>query len=263
MQNCDECYGKRWYAKIDKKTGLQLQDNDGLLLWRCYRCGHVQTERAVSFIPTYFRTTANILYIDLEVSKSLYWNYGLDVRSGRLNPADTKQKYFIICWAATYNGKKIWGDSVTPKEVQSWNKGNPNPDERILSQLQGLMQSADIIAGHNVDRYDMKRANTRFLLTGLNPIIGKKTHDTLKIARAKFAFESNRLDDICFDLGLRGKFDVTNKDWLKIVNDGDEKTLEKVYRYNRNDVKEGKAVLDRLMKYSGKKKYYGTTTLSD
>src|SRR5690349_20512302 len=118
------------------------------------------------------------------------------------------------------------------------------------------MESADIIAGHNVDRYDVKRSNTRFLLNGLEPVVDKKTLDTLKIARSKFAFESNKLDYISQRLGFRGKDEIHNSDWLKIVTTGDEKTLAKVLRYNRGDVRNGKNVLEKLMKYSGKRSFY-------
>jgi len=264
MQNCDECYGKRWYAVINPNTGIQKENRAGELLWRCYRCNHVQTERAPKHLPVSYRESANILYIDLEVSKSQFWNYGVKVPSGRLNPNDIEKKYYIICWGASYTkNEKVWGDCVTTDEAMSWSLGkNPNPDARILDRLRDLMRSADIIAGHNVDAYDMKRANTRFLLNQIEPVIGKKTVDTLKIARSKFAFESNRLDDICFDLGLRGKYDVSNEDWLRIVRTGDAKTLRKIYRYNKNDVTEGKEVLTRLMDYDTKREYYGTTTLS-
>lgn len=267
MQNCEVCSGKKWFAHIDKKTGLQrthhIKTDDfeyDLRIWKCWRCGNIQDE-VTPFVPMLYRTTGNILYIDLEVSKSAVYNYGLPVKSGYLNPDDLVLEYFIICWSASYVGSdKIWSDCVTRKDVMDWRKGK-SPDGRILVRLQELMASADMFAGHNVDRYDVKRANTRFLLNGLEPVIGKKTHDTLKIARAKFAFESNRLDFISKKLGLRPKDDIRNSDWLNIVNTGDEKTLAKVQKYNKGDVRSGKGVLEKLMKYSGKKEYYGAVTL--
>ena len=265
MQNCETCGGMRWFSAIDKKTGLQHKHHittaDGhefdLRVWRCFRCGNVQ-EETTPFIPKQYRTTANILYIDLEVSKSLYWTYGPKVPSKYLRSDDRVKPYYIICWSASYVGSsKIWSDCVTPEEALAWS------DKRILERLQELIESADIIGGHNIDAYDKKRANTRFLLNGYEPQTDKKTIDTLKIARSKFAFESNKLDDISKELGLRPKDDIRNSDWLKIVTSGDEKTLKKVNKYCRGDVFSGKALLERFMKYSGKKEHYGSVTLED
>lgn len=255
MQNCTECYGKRWYAKLNKRTGLQETNKDGQLLWRCYRCGHVQTEPTKSFIPTVIRTGASILYLDIEVSKSLYFNYGAKVPSKYLRVDDLYKEYYIICWSASYlHDDRIWKGCVTPKQARNWT------DAQILKPLHALMNSADILAGHNVDAYDIKRLNTRFLKNGLLPIEGKKTYDTLKIARSKLALESNTLDYILRFLGLRPKDGITNDDWLEIVKNPTSKILKKAMDYNINDVEGGKAVLREFIPFSGKGKDYGALT---
>jgi hypothetical protein len=263
VQNCEQCGGKKFFSHIDKKTGLQrkhhIKTSDGveydLRIWKCWRCGNIQ-EEVTPFIPLHYRTTANVLYIDLEVSKSMVFNYGLRVPSGYINPDDLLRPAYIICWSASYVGSDVvWSDCVTKDEALAWD------DSRILPRLQELMESADLIAGHNVDRFDLKKANARFLLNGIEPVVSKKTIDTLKIARSKFAFESNKLDYISQALGFRPKDAIHNSDWIEIVTTGDEKTLRKVLKYNKKDVKIGKDVLDRLMKYSGKKTFWGSTML--
>lgn len=256
MQNCDNCFGKKWYAKLDK-SGVQMVDADGLRLWRCFRCGKVQTERAAPIPPKHVRTGANILYFDLEVSYSLLYNYGLKVPSKYIAKDNLLQRYIILGWAASYmHETKIYSDFLTSKEITKWN------DSRILPRLRELMSGADILAGHNVDGYDVRRSNTRFVLNNMDGILvggsgGKKTLDTLKIARSKFAFESNTLDEICAALGLRGKDPMSREDWLKIQA-GDEKTIAKAAKYNVNDVRQGKAVLKKLQPYSGKSSFYGS-----
>jgi DNA polymerase elongation subunit (family B) len=260
--NCEQCGGKKWFAKLDKKTGLQMRHHiktvEGieydLRIWRCWRCNHTQEEE-MPFVPMEYRTTANVLYLDVEVSKSLYFNYGPKVPSGYMNADNLYRERYIICWAASLVGNKIvWNDCVNQKEAKSWK------DARILPRLRELMDSADIIAGHNVDAFDIKHINARLLLNGLEPVIGKKTLDTLKIARSKFAFESNKLDYISRKLGLRPKDAITNEDWIEIVTTGNPRTLAKVLKYNKGDVTSGKGVLERLMKYSGKRSFYGAKT---
>src|SRR3970040_1192879 len=107
MQNCEQCGGKRWLAKINKRTGLEGKQplkSEGfeydLRVWRCWRCGNVQ-EEVTPFIPIPKRSRANILYIDLEVSKSLYFNYGARVPSTYMNIEDLVHPYYIICWSAS------------------------------------------------------------------------------------------------------------------------------------------------------------------
>ena len=256
MQNCENCYGKKWLTKISPKTGLQLTDRDGKLLWRCWRCGHVQTEPTNPTTPKTVRTDANILYVDTEISKSLYFNYGAKVPSKYLRIDDIVHEYYMICWSASYIGQdKVFSDCVSPTEARKWS------DKKILKKLRDLMASADIIAGHNIDAYDMKRINTRLLLNGLEPVQGKKTLDTLKIARQKFTFESNKLDYISQRLGFRPKDDITNADWLNIVKTGDGETLRKVDIYCQGDVVNGKDVLGVLSKYAGKKEDFGAVRL--
>lgn len=256
MLNCTECYGKRWYAKLDKRTGLQLTNRDGQLLWRCYRCGHVQTEpKQLPILDKTIRTDASILYLDIEVSKSLYFNYGAKVPSKYLRSDDLVHEYYIICWSASYmHSDRIWKGCVTPEDAENWSDAN------ILKPIRDLMASADIIAGHNVDAFDIKKLNTRFMKNGLEPIVNKKTYDTLKIARSKLSLESNKLDDILKWFGLRPKDDITNDDWLKIVKEADGKTLQKVMKYNINDVNSGKEVLSRFIPISGKLPHYGAKT---
>jgi hypothetical protein len=254
MTNCEICTGKRWYAKLGK-NGTQLVNSDGLRLWRCYRCGNIQVESAIPFIPQNIRRGASILYIDLEVSYSLTYSYGLKVPSKYISPENLQKSYFIIAWSASYVGEsKIYHDIVTPEDAKLWS------DAKILPRLYELMLSADIIAGHNVDGYDIKRANTRFVMNNMDAVTGKKTLDTLKIARSKFAFESNKLDYICEVLGLDGKDHISSEEWKKVMQ-GDEAVLRHVSRYNIRDVRQGKKVLARLQSYAGKSKTYGTVVL--
>lgn len=263
MLNCDQCGGKKWFSAIDKSTGLQRKHHvkltDGteydLRIFRCWRCGWTQ-EEVRPFIPLGVRTKANVLYIDLEISKSMMFNYGLKVPSKYIHPDNLIHEYYIIAWSASYVGsEKIWSGCVTQEQAMNWT------DAAILQPLRDLMASADIIGGHNVNRYDLKRANTRFELNGLEPVMEKKTQDTLLIARQKFAFESNTLDYINRKLGLRPKDDIRDKDWQNIVRTGDAATLKKVLKYNRGDVRQGKALLEKFMKYSGKKDWYGSVAL--
>lgn len=258
MRNCDICGGKKWIALIDRKTGLQKTTDDGRLLYSCFRNPkHIQAEE-YPFPPVKDRGAANILYFDVEVSKSLYYNYGRKVSQKWLRGGDLVREYFIICWSASYmNNSKVFSACVTPEQAREWN------DKEILQPLYDLLSSADVIAGHNVDAYDLKRVNTRFLINGIPPVLGydgkkKKTIDSLKIVRSSFAFEDNTLDALCLKFGINGKAKITDDDWRRVITTGDEKTLKRIERYCRGDVRNGKELLKIFSPYSNKNQDYGT-----
>lgn len=258
MQNCLVCGGRKWYALIDKKTGLQKTTEDGRLLYYCFRNSkHIQAEEP-HYTPSNERNKASILYFDLEVSKSIYYNYGRKVPSKYLRGSDLIQEYFIISWAASYMGSsKVFSGCVTPEDAKAGN------DKNILGELHNLLNSADVLAGHNVDAFDMKKVNTRFMLNGFRPVLGrdlkkKKTFDTLKIARSVFDFEENGLDALCKRFGIKGKDDITDSDWQAVFK-GEEKILNKIDKYCRGDVKNGKALLEILAPYAGKATDYGSS----
>jgi DNA polymerase III epsilon subunit-like protein len=118
------------------------------------------------------------------------------------------------------------------------------------------MSTAEIIAGHNVDGFDVKKCNTVFLRHGLPFIVGKKTIDTLKMARTKLSLEGNGLDYISRLLGFDGKDKITRDDW-RVATAGDSKTIKRIETYCRGDVLHGKQVLETFLPLANKKYNFG------
>lgn len=234
-----------------------MRNEEGRRWWKCYRCADPEHYELGDYpsVPKPDRPKQSILYIDLEISKSLYFNYARKVPSKYLDPDDLVHEYYVICWVASYLGSNRihWG-CVTQDDALNWT------DKNILAPLWELMDSADVIAGHNVDAFDVKRAKTRFFLNNMEPPKRFRTIDTLKIARTKLALESNRLDDISKRLGFRPKDDIRKEDWLRIVKTGDPLTLLKVLKYCAGDVESGKAILSSLLGWSEKPIDYGSVT---
>jgi DNA-directed RNA polymerase subunit RPC12/RpoP len=59
--------------------------------------------------------------------------------------------------------------------------------------------------------------------------------DTLKVARQKFLFNSNRLDYLGQYFGVGKKLDNPSDLWLKVLN-GDRKAITQMVAYNKEDV---------------------------
>lgn len=115
-------------------------------------------------------------------------------------------------------------------------KKNKSDDSYLMEKLWDMINEADIIVAHNGDRFDLKKANARFIINGLQPPAPCKTIDTLKIARASFGFDSNKLNDLAKYLGIGGKIPHTGMHlWLGCMN-GDAASWKVMRKYNAHDV---------------------------
>jgi len=158
----------------------------------------------------------------------------------------------MLGWAASYVGNdNVWTGFVTSDEAKQ------RSDKGIAQRLHDLMEAAEIIAGHNVDGFDIKKCNTVFMRHGLAPIMGKKTIDTLKLARSKLSHESNALDYLSQYYGFSGKDEITKEDWRNATA-GDKQTLRKVEVYCKGDVINGKSVLEKFIPLANKKFSFGS-----
>lgn len=115
-------------------------------------------------------------------------------------------------------------------------KKNKQDDSKLLEQLWRMMDESDIIVAHNGDKFDIKKTNARFIINGMGPPSPCKSIDTLKIARASFGFDSNKLNDLAKYLNIGGKIPHTGMHlWLGCMN-GDPASWKVMRKYNKHDV---------------------------
>lgn len=119
-------------------------------------------------------------------------------------------------------------------------------EKALVSKLHELFEEADIIIGHNGDKFDIKKAKAKFLQYKLKPTPPNKTIDTIKLARKHFSLESYRLDDLGEFLGVGRKIDTGGIQlWLDVMAN-DPKAWKKMKRYNKQDVDLLEAVYEEL-----------------
>lgn len=123
----------------------------------------------------------------------------------------------------------------------------PLNDEGIIRHIHPILDEADILVGHNSDKFDLKKFNTRAMYYGLNPIIRKpsQTVDTIKIARKAGAFTSNSLDYLCKFLGIEQQ-KMKAPDWDKVL-EGDANEIRYMRQYNKADILCGKELYRRFL----------------
>ncbi len=148
------------------------------------------------------------------------WNQNVSPTSGALQ-AD----WFIISWA----GKELFKKKMYSGVLNSEEAIQQN-DERIVRTLWEQLDKADIIIGHNIQKFDIKRVNTRFLYYGLGLPSPYQIIDTLLQAKKSFSITSNKLDYIAEFLGLGRKLKTSFALWDGCMK-GDPKSLKKMDKY--------------------------------
>jgi hypothetical protein len=171
----------------------------------------------------------NILVLDIENAPTLAGVWGVWQTNV---PLDLIFSYwFMLSWSAKWlYDDEVFSDVLTAEEAKN------EDDKRIVQSLWEMIDSADILIGHNIIKFDTRKMNTRFLFHGMKPPSPVQQIDTLMIARKNFSLESNKLDFLAKFLGIPGKLENGGAEtWKKCVK-GDADSLLLMDKYNRQDI---------------------------
>ena len=171
------------------------------------------------------------LVFDIETAPNLGWVWG----KWEQNVIATEQEWYMLSFAAKWLGeRKIYSYSLP--DFKGYRK-DPQNDRALVLRLWKMLDDADVVVAHNGDKFDIRKANARFLVHGFSPPAPYLSIDTLKVARAKFKFDSNRLDDLGEYLNLGRKMSTGGFQlWLKCMQ-GDLAAWKQMVKYNRQDVR--------------------------
>jgi len=178
-----------------------------------------------------FRDTkqAKILLLDMETAFMEVRVWGLYKQ--RIPHANIISDWHFLSWSAKFLFEaNVQSDVLSPREAVN------KDDKRICESLWTLIDQADILIGHNLCRFDLRKINTRFILNGLKPPMPYLTIDTLKVAQRYFSFSSNRLDYLGKLFVNHGKIKTDYELWIK-CSEGNKEALEQMEKYNQEDVR--------------------------
>jgi RNase P subunit RPR2 len=169
-----------------------------------------------------------VLVFDVETSPMEVFVWGLYKQ--RINPDNVIQDWNLISWAAKWLfDPEIMSDALTPREAVR------SDDKRISTSLWKLFEAADVVIAHNAQKFDVRKANARFVLNGLKPTSPYQIIDTLMQSRKIFGFSSNKLNYLGQILINKEKLETDFGLWKRCVN-GDQEALKYMETYNREDV---------------------------
>jgi DNA polymerase elongation subunit (family B) len=219
-KTCRVCGGKlhkRGYFRGSKVQSRRFQ---------CANCGAWENE------PLRTNRPARILLLDIETLPGEYYLW--HPKQEYAQPEMQIKDWSVLCWAAKWLfDDKIYGEVVTPQEAQN------RVDGKILEGIWKLVNEADVVVTQNGKRFDMPSLNTRWLKYGYRPPSHYQHVDVYQIAKQKFRFTYNRLDELGKFFGIGGKIKMEFADWRKCLEGSlaeRKKALKKQLEYCKNDV---------------------------
>ena len=179
------------------------------------------------------KTTTNTLktlLLDIECTPNLSYTWG----KYEQDVIEFAKEWYLLSFSVKWLGSsKV--EVFTLADFAEFDRSKDS-DKELCKKLWKYLDEADLICGHNLDKFDARKINARFAVNGLTPPAPYKTIDTLKIAKKHFAFNSNKLNDLGITLGLGKKAETGGFQLWKDCMAGDKKAFKKMAEYNKQDV---------------------------
>lgn len=129
-----------------------------------------------------------IVTLDIETAPLESYHWGIWEQNIGINQINAE--WTILSFSAKWLGEK----SVEYMDTGGRGKGKVRDDLVLLQRLWVILNEADIVVAQNGKAFDIKKINTRLLLSGFKPYSPIKVVDTKLVAKKHFSFTSNRLD---------------------------------------------------------------------
>lgn len=187
------------------------------------------------------------LVFDIETSPGIYWawNPGNDIR---LPWENMLSEPAVICISYKWVGEK-------KTHHLQWDE--EHNDKAMLEKFIPIMQEADVVIGHNSDRFDIKWLRTRCLFHGIDMPPDFVSIDTYKDACKYFRFNSNSLKYIAKFCNVRQKKETSKGLWKRVVFESDKKALKEMISYCDGDVESTEDIYLKMVPYVAAKGHVG------
>lgn len=177
---------------------------------------------------------AKIILYDLEVSRAIVEGYG---NRWEFKVIKVVRPQELMCYA--------WKELDSTKTHYVGRHDFPTY-KAFVKSLADVLNEADISIAHNGIGFDDKMSNTFFIKMGVDVPKPRKSIDTLRVARNKFKFQSNSLNDLAEYLNLGSKEKITYADLETdfMTKSPTPRTLRLMKKYVKGDV----TLLEKLYK---------------
>ena len=156
---------------------------------------------------------------------------------------------------AIFSGAFKWLGGKKVHYMDTRRKASPHDDKELVTWLCEALDSADMVVGHNMQKFDMKKIRARALQHGLPPFREPEVVDTLLMAREIGAFTSNKLEYLSGQLTAQPKSRHTNYPgfalWEAIMRNEAGAWVE-TREYNKQDIRATEELYLRLRPWARK-----------
>jgi len=181
-----------------------------------------------------------ILLVDIETAPIQAWVWSL----WQDNAAGVIRDTYLLTFAYKWLGHP--GVSARGLPDYLGYREDPTNDRQLATDLWKLFDEADVVVAHNGNRFDIPKAMARFVVHGLKPPSPFKQVDTLQIAKRRFRFDSNKLDNLARYLEVGRKIKHTGFALWEECMAGDMAAWRAMIRYNKHDVRLLELVYNKL-----------------
>lgn len=173
-----------------------------------------------------------ILFFDIETAPLKAHLWSMWQQGVGLNQIEADWFMLSFCCKWAHSDEVFYYDQRNAENIED--------DYELVLKLWHFLNEADVVVGQNSKRFDVKKANSRFILNGLPKPSTYRQIDTMEIAKRNFGFTSNRLeymtDKLCteYKKSKHKKFHG-HELWSECLKGNLEAWLE-MEDYNRLDV---------------------------
>ena len=173
-----------------------------------------------------------VLLFDIETTPIIGYTWGL----WEQNVVKVIEEWNMLSFSYKWLGEKEI-HCISLPQFKSAYKKNKSDDKQLCVELRNLFDEADVVIAHNGDEFDIKKANARFLINGINPPSPYLSIDTKKVAKKYFKFDSNSLKDLARYFGVSQKADAGGISTWQGCMAGDISAWKHMIEYNKQDVR--------------------------
>lgn len=202
-----------------------------------------------NYIQSLGKKAPKVLFLDIETAPLLAYVYGLWNNNIPLNML--KSDWFILGFGIS------WADSEEVKYFDNRNSENIEDDSELLKILWEYLEEADIVIGHNIRKFDMRKIKARMVKHKFKPFSHVKVYDTMSISKRNFGFPSHKLEYISKILLPKDQQKSSHPKfhgfelWSEILK-GNIEAWDEMADYCKQDVVANKGIFWEMFKWDNK-----------
>lgn len=174
-----------------------------------------------------------ILTLDIETAPLEVHSWGIWEQNIGLEMI--KAEWTILSFSAKWLDEK----KVLYFDTGGRGKAKVRDDKELLAKLWKLLDEADIVVAQNGQQFDLKKINSRLVMSGFGPYSPVRVIDTMLVAKRTFSFTSNKLawmsEYLTTTKKLKHKSFPGFELWSACLQDN-PKAWAEMSRYNKADV---------------------------